>query len=299
MLRAGSLQRLSPLYLTNTRYIGENAYHTGQGLFLARGEKYNSLFNDSPVAFMKVLSQQRHSLRKFAYIAAGPLSSSKNVTQTCEEFVSLQEIQLSAYVSNHYRAHIITNAPQLERMVLELTVVDVFAPIMHLEEELGVGAGKLDDDTVKKRLIGNVSKALFKDLPETSLASLKELHIVMPPGPIPIRESRKTWIMMLADYWTKHGVLLTLSHKQRGSVHPPILYDETNAAPRNVLLFSTPTGFTDAVNAPDPFGFNDAFQMEDFAELYDQDVLANFDFDSFLAGLEGETDGFDVGDLDL
>jgi hypothetical protein len=258
---------------------------------------YNNLFNDNPSAFIKVLAQQSYSLQKFAYIAGDPKSTSENSTQTFEDFVSLREVQLSEYVNDHCRELIATSAPTLQRMVLELSVVHVFAPIMRLEEELGVGAGKLDDDTVKKRLLGEVPNALFKELPKTSLASLKELHIIMPQGPVPIRESRKTWIMILADYWTKHGVLLTLFYKQRGSVHAPILYDETNSAPRNVLLFSTPTGFTDAVNAPDPFGFNDAFQI-DFGGLYDHDVLEHFDFDSFLQGPEGD-DGFDVGDLDL
>jgi len=265
-------------------FTGENAYHANQGYSIVPGQTYNNLFGFDPSAFIKALAQQSSSLGKLEYISGDPKFPSQTVKETFEDFIRLREVRLSEHVRDNCVELILTGAPSLERMVLEIPILRVFSAIIQLEEELGVGAGKLDDDTVKKRLAGKVSTALMKELPKNSLASLKTLHIVMPHGPVPVTESRRTWVQMLADYWSKHGVQFFLYYSYRQSVFPPILFDEEKKAPRDVLVFSTICGFTEAANAPDPFGFNDAFQF-DFMGQHD-DLLAEFDFDAFLQPTE-------------
>ena len=208
----------------------------------------------------------------------------------------LKEVRLSEYVRDSCRELILTGAPALERMITEITALHVFGPIMRLEEELGVGAGKLDDDTVRKRLMEKVASALFTEPPKASLASLKTLHVIMPYGPVPVTESRRTWVRMLSDYWTKHGVQFFLYYSRRSSIFPPILFNEDKKAPRDELLFGSAIGFTEAANAPDPFGFNDPLQM-DFMTDHDHDLLAEFDFDSFLHHTDDDWNVF--GDYDL
>ena len=261
------------------------------------GHTYNNLFGFDPSTFINALSQQSHSLEKFEYIAGDPKFPSQSVKETFENFVRLTDVRLSEHVRDSCRDLILSGAPVLERMIIELPTIHVFEPIMRLEEELGVGAGKLDDDTVKKRLIGKVEGALFSEPPKKSLASLKALHVIMPHGPVPVSESRRTWIQMLADHWSRHGVQFFLYYNYRGSTFPPILYDEDKHAPRDVLLFNSVCGFTEAANAPDPFGFNDAFQMDFGAN--DLDLLADFDFDSFLNHHDDDWNDMFTGDLDL
>jgi hypothetical protein len=212
-------------------------------------------------------------------------------------------VRLSEHVRDSCCELIITGAPVLQHLTLELPAIKVFSPIIKLQEEHDPDSGHLAEETVKKELAGKVPSALFKEPPKSSLTSIKSLHIVMPHGPVPISPNRRTWVQMLADYWSQHGIQFYLSCIQRGSIFPPILWDESNHAPREVLLYSTSRGFTPDASAEDLFGFDgDTMDLHE-GFLDGDDVLESFDFDSFLhdtdTGAYGHFGDFDFGSQDL
>jgi hypothetical protein len=149
--------------------------------------------------------------------------------------------------------------------------------IIQLEEEHGERAGSVGIEEVEKRLANKVASALFAEIPQTGLSSLQELHVVIPHGPISITGSRRTWIEMLSTYWRCRNVNLSIYYRDRTSIFPPVLYDEHNRAPKDILVYVTDLGFTAAAERlRDPWDFNLEFAPDG------TDVLENFDFDSFL-----------------
>ncbi|KIW05169.1 uncharacterized protein PV09_03720 [Verruconis gallopava] len=275
-------------------HLGENAYHAGQGYDQIRGQRFNSLFGYDPTSFIKALAQQCGSLEQLEYVAGEPKFPSKSVNESFENFLKLREVHLSEHVRDNCRELILTGAPALQKVYIEVAALKLFEPLIRLEEEQHVGPGKVQSELVEKRLGTNIHDALFAEMQNRTHPSLQELHVIMPHGPVPISGSRRTWIQMLAKHWKSRGVTLFLYYKHSTSIFPPILFNETGRAPRDILMFSQEGGFTEAANGPDPWGFDSDYSIE----LADQfpDMVDFLDFDTFWHA-EDDWDAF--GDLDF
>jgi hypothetical protein len=84
---------------------------------------------------------------------------------------------------------------------------------------------------------------------------------------------------MLSKYWQSRGVNVFLYYRYHSSIVPPVLYDETDRALRDVLLYGRDTGF---VRAEDTTSYQ-TFRDLEFG-IDGPDLLESFDFDSFLHG---------------
>jgi hypothetical protein len=280
---AASRYENAPLHLyrnTNHEYAGENARHGGQGYNLVQiyhNHSFNGLFALDPDAFIDALSQQSTSLEYFEYVAGVQQYQHKPSNKGFHDFTRLQEIRLSEHVHED-RRDLLVDTPNVRRLYLELPSSKILDPVIKLEEERDVAAGKLGPKEVEDRLASKVSAALMPELPKTALCALQELHITFPePQTLSIpnfQGGRRTWIEMIGRYWRSRNVNLIIYCKDRSSIFPPVLYDMR--APREVLLYDTRFGFTPEADRPD---LHDPFL--DFG-VGGHDVLENFDFDSFL-----------------
>jgi hypothetical protein len=219
------------------RSVGENAHHGGVGHNLVQNSTIaNSLFAFDPDAFLDVLAQQSSSLEQFEYVSGAQQYTTKSATKSWSDFPRLREVRLNEHVRDDRRDHLLTGVTNLHFLYLELSDSKVFGPLISLEDEHDVGYGKVASEEVEKRLADKVSTTFFQGVPTTALASLQEIHITFAQIPLPIEGSRKTWIEMLSKYWQSRGVNVFLYYRYHSSIVPPVLYDETDRALRDVLL---------------------------------------------------------------
>lgn len=268
-------------------------------------QHFDRLFSRNPDAFIRALQLQSHSLEHFEYVTPGDGPGASVPTETFESFTRLQEVRLTQQLRDDLRDHLITTTPNLRVLTIGAYIVKLADALRDADPSYtsSTELPREEEESKRKRLLNNVPNAFLPDIPKTAISSLKELRVVLhPPGSHCI--CGKMCIELLGTYWKSYGVELYISHRPWATVIPPILYDERNRAPVNVLLYSTKGGVTEA--AEDKFrpggpGFFVNNGMPDFMTPFDflpgdpGDVLDNFEFDTFHPP---DAFGFDTFDFD-